>query len=122
MAGTVRRVEPTIDAASRLGRVRVTITDSEAVRVGMFAEAEVIAVEREGLAVPVTAIGSVDGKPVVMTVVDGLVTQVEVTVGIRDGMFAEVTEGLTAGDLVVTKAGAFVRDGDRINPVPVASN
>ena len=39
---------------------------------------------------------------------------------IRDGGWVEILSGISAGDLVVTKAGAFVRDGDRINPVPAA--
>ena len=30
--------------------------------------------------------------------------------------------GLAAGDTIVTKAGAFVRDGDKINPVPSDAN
>ena len=34
----------------------------------------------------------------------------------------EIVEGLSPGDTVVTKAGAFVRDGDKINPVPAATN
>ena len=52
---------------------------------------------------------------------DGVVKQVEVAIGIQDGGFVEVTSGLAAGDMVVEKAGAFVRDGDRIKPVPAAS-
>jgi HlyD family secretion protein len=50
--------------------------------------------------------------------VDGVVEQVPVTTGIRDGGLVGITGGLAPGDLVVTKAAAFVRDGDRINPVP----
>ena len=34
-----------------------------------------------------------------------------------DGDRIEITKGLSAGDLIVAKAGAFVRDGDRIKPV-----
>ena len=30
--------------------------------------------------------------------------------------------GLTAGQTVVTKAGSFVRDGERINPIAEASS
>jgi HlyD family secretion protein len=41
-----------------------------------------------------------------------------VKTGIRDGSRIEILEGLMAGDLIVAKAGAFVRAGDRINPVP----
>jgi HlyD family secretion protein len=40
-----------------------------------------------------------------------------VTTGIRDGGMVEILTGLEPGDLVVKKAAAFVRDGDKINPV-----
>jgi HlyD family secretion protein len=70
-----------------------------------------------GLAVPVTAIGSSPEGNTVMRVKDGLAERVVVTLGIRDNGMVEITQGLAMGDLVVTKAGAFVRAGDRINPV-----
>jgi HlyD family secretion protein len=88
---------------------------------GMFMEAEIQVAERETVAVPVTAVGSGDGQTTVMRVVDGVVSRVPVTLGIRDGGMVEIVEGISAGDLVVTKAAAFVRDGDRINPVPAAA-
>lgn len=122
LTGKVRLVEPTIDTATRLGRIRVTIDDVTSARSGMFAEAEVIAAERETLVIPVTALGATDGRSTVMKVVDGLVSRVDVQAGIREGAFVEILLGLSVGDMVVTKAGAFVRDGDRINPVPVALN
>jgi HlyD family secretion protein len=122
LTGSVRLVEPTIDMTTRLGRARVTIDDASAVRSGMFAEAEVIAAERETTTIPITALGAFNGQPTVMKVADGVVSRVEVTPGIRDGGFVEILEGLAVGDTVVAKAGAFVRDGDRINPVPVESN
>lgn len=120
LAGTVRLVEPTIDATTRLGRARITVEDPGQLRPGMFVEAEILVAEREGLAVPVTALGSSPEGAMVMRVTDGVVERVAVTTGIRDGGLVEITSGLTAGDRVVTKAGAFVRAGDRINPVPAA--
>jgi HlyD family secretion protein len=45
---------------------------------------------------------------------------VTVTAGIRDGALVEIREGLGAGDMLVARAGAFVREGDRINPVPAS--
>lgn len=122
LTGAVRLVEPTIDTTTRLGRVRVTIDDGAAVRSGMFAEAEVIAAEHEAIAIPITALGAFNGKPTVMKVVDGTVSRVEVQSGIRDGGYVEIIQGLALGDTVVAKAGAFVRDGDRINPVPLETN
>ena len=120
--GTVRLVEPTIDATTRLGRARVTIEDTDAVRSGMFMDAEILVAERETVAVPVTAVGSTADGTTVMTVNDGVVRRTLVKTGIRDGGWVEIVEGIKVGDTVVTKAGAFVRDGDRINPVPAATN
>ena len=83
----------------------------------MFVEAEILVVQREAIAVPVTAVGSSANATTVMRVKDGVVERVEVKTGIRDGGFVEILTGLAAGDVVVTKAGAFVRPGDKINPV-----
>jgi HlyD family secretion protein len=80
-------------------------------------EAEVLVAERETLSVPVTAVGASDAGATLMRVTDGLVERVPVQLGIRDGAYVEVLSGVSAGDLIVTKAAAFVRDGDRINPV-----
>ncbi len=117
LTGKVRLVEPTISPESRMGRARIEIDDEAGLRAGMFIEAEIVLAEREGLAVPLSAIGtSADGLSV-LRVVDGLVERVAIRTGIRDGAYVEILEGLSAGDQVVTKAGAFVRAGDRINPV-----
>jgi len=122
LTGLVRLVEPTIDPVSRLGQARIEVSDPERLRSGMFVEAEIVVVERDGLAVPLTAVGSSVEGITVMRVRDGLVERIVVTTGIRDGGFIEVREGLAEGDLVVAKAGAFVRAGDRINPVLATGN
>lgn len=118
LTGHIRLVEPTVDATSRLGRVRIFIDPDTAVRAGMFAEADILVTERETLAVPVAAVGSEGRENSVMVVKDGTVTRVSITTGIRDGGWVEVLSGLSAGQTVVAKAGAFVSDGDKINPVP----
>jgi HlyD family secretion protein len=120
--GEVRLVEPSLDVATRLGRARITIPADSGVRSGMFAEADIIIAAHEGLAVPVTAVGSADGQSTVMKVTDGVVSRVAVTTGIRQGGWIEVLSGLAAGDTIVSKAGAFVSDGDKINPIPTQTN
>lgn len=122
ITGSVRLVEPTIDTSTRLGRARITIDTPENVRAGMFMDAEILVVERETVAVPVTAVGASLEGSTVMKVSEGTVARVPVKTGIRDGGWVEIVEGVAPGETVVTKAGAFVRDGDRINPVPAATN
>ncbi|MDP4034426.1 MAG: efflux RND transporter periplasmic adaptor subunit [Pseudorhodobacter sp.] len=118
LTGTVRLVEPTIDTQTRMGRARITIDRPEMLRSGMFVDAVILVAERDALAVPVTAVGSSPEGATVMRVQDGLVARVRVVTGIRDSGMVEIVSGLAEGDLLVTKAKAFVRDGDRINPVP----
>jgi HlyD family secretion protein len=116
--GEIRLVEPTVDATSRLGRVRIAIDAPDLVRPGMFADAEILVRETEALAVPVSAVSGGPGEARALRVRDGVVEEAAVTTGVRDGGLVEIVEGLAAGDLVVAKAAAFVRAGDRITPVP----
>ncbi len=115
--GSIRLVEPTVDVATRQGRVRIIIDAPERVRAGMFANAEILVEAKEALAAPVSAVRRDAGTMTALQVRDGVVAQVDVVTGIRDGGFVEIVDGLGEGDTIVAKAGAFVRDGDRINPV-----
>lgn len=117
LKGSIRLVEPTIDAATRLGRVRIGFDDATAIRAGMYAEAAILVTKSTVPAVPITALGSDRGSNIVLSVSDGLARSVPVQTGIRDGGWVEITQGLSAGQTIVTKAGAFVRDGDRITPI-----
>ncbi|MFD1743125.1 efflux RND transporter periplasmic adaptor subunit [Cypionkella sinensis] len=121
LGGKIALVEPSIDAVTRLGRVRIAIDDASAVRPGMYVEASVLVHEGDAAAVPITAVKSSGGKTSVMVVEGALVSQRDITAGVRDGGWVEVLDGLKVGDEVVTKAGAFVRDGDHINPVVAAA-
>jgi len=118
LAGEVRLVEPQVDPATRLGRVRIGIAEPDRVRSGMFANAVIEVARREAPAIPVSAVGGGSDGATAMKVADGRVSLVPIETGIRDGALVELVAGLAPGDSVVTKAGAFVRDGDRINPVP----
>ena len=54
----------------------------------------------------------------VQVVVNGnKIEQRIVTVGLTAGDFIEVKDGLKEGDVVVTRAGTFLRDGDIVRPV-----
>ena len=115
--GLVRLIEPSIDINTRMGRARISLTDATGIRPGMFAQAQILVAERSGLAVPITALGVAEGRAFVLRVTGTTANRVEVETGIRDGAWVEITAGLAAGDLLVAKAGAFVRDGDTITPL-----
>ena len=120
--GTIRLVEPTIDAVTRMGRARITIDPSADIRSGMFVEGSVLVTEHSAASIPVTAVSATAEGNVVMKVTGGVVSREIITTGIRDSGWVEVLSGLAPGDSIVTKAGAFVHDGDHIAPMISETN
>ncbi|CDZ49157.1 efflux RND transporter periplasmic adaptor subunit [Neorhizobium galegae] len=116
--GKVRLVSPTVDPVTRLGAVHIVIDDDSGARSGMYASAEIVITETNALALPLSAVTTGRDGSTARKVEDNVVKQVKIETGIQDGGFVQVVSGLTAGDIVVAKAGAFVRDGDKIAPVP----
>lgn len=117
LSGTIRLISPVVDEQTRLGAVHIAIDEDDKARVGMFARADIVIATAEGLALPLSAITTGKDGATTRLVSDNVVKQVTIETGIQDGAYIQVTSGLKAGDVVVAKAGAFVRDGDRINPV-----
>ncbi|OHV81351.1 efflux RND transporter periplasmic adaptor subunit [Ensifer sp. LCM 4579] len=118
--GKIRLIAPTVDPVTRLGTVHITLADATQARAGMYASAVITVAQKQAVVLPQTAVTAEDGKSIVRKVEDGVVHLVPVTTGIQDGQFVEIVSGLEAGEQAVAKAGAYVRDGDRINPVKPA--
>ncbi|MBP1883672.1 efflux RND transporter periplasmic adaptor subunit [Sinorhizobium mexicanum] len=118
--GKIRLIAPTVDPQTRLGSVDITISDTSKARAGMYASAVITVEQKQTVVLPQTAVNAEDGKAIVRKVEDGVVRLVPVVTGIQDGQFVEILSGLKAGEQAVAKAGAYVRDGDRINPVKSA--
>ncbi|WP_159950655.1 efflux RND transporter periplasmic adaptor subunit [Rhizobium sp. 18065] len=117
LTGSVRLVSPVIDAQTRLGAVHIAIDNDGAARAGMYGTADIVINEAAGIALPLSAITTAKGETTTRIVEDGVVKLVTIETGIQDGAYIQVVKGLKEGDRVVAKAGAFVRDGDRIKPV-----
>ncbi len=115
--GIVRLVSPQIDPLTRLGDVRVSIPGENNFAVGSFARAMIETARKTALAVPLSAISYQQDQASVLLVVDDKAQIRNVRLGIMAEGYAEVTEGLQEGDVIVLKAGTFLRDGDRITPV-----
>ncbi|MEM5471618.1 efflux RND transporter periplasmic adaptor subunit [Hoeflea sp. AS60] len=115
--GLIRLIDPTLNTTTRLGLARIEIADGANLRAGMFADAEIIVAKRDAITVPVTSVNMESDGADVLKIEDGIARRTNVTTGIREGGMVEIVNGLSSGDLIVAKAGAFVRDGDRITPV-----
>jgi RND family efflux transporter MFP subunit len=117
VTGTVRLVSPEVDKTTRLGRARIFLGDSPALRIGTFARGTVDTAKDRGLGVPTSAIAFDADGAFVQVVRDGRVARRSITTGLVSGLLVEVTKGLEEGDVVVAKAGTFLRDGDTVRPI-----
>lgn len=115
--GTVRLVSPEVSRSTRLGRVRVAVEGNDGLVIGSFARASVETARRQGVLAPLSAILFQPGGAVVQVVRDGVVETRPVQVGLRNGNQAEISQGLTSGEAVVSVSGTFIRGGDRVTPV-----
>ena len=115
--GKIRLISPVVDAQTRLGNVYVSLLETGKARVGMYASAQIIVEEKQALVLPLSAVTKDRDGMVARKVQDDVAHVARIETGIQDNGFIEVRSGLSQGDTVITKAGAFVRDGDHIKPV-----
>jgi RND family efflux transporter MFP subunit len=115
--GRVRNVSPEVDRSTRLGRVRIALPKDPALRIGSFSRGTVELARRTGVAVPLSAVIYDTKGATVQVVVDGRVEVRRVRTGLSAEGVMQIEEGVKAGELVVTRAGSFLRDGDTIRPV-----
>lgn len=118
--GAVRLVSAEVDKATRLGRIRIALPGGAAARIGSFASATVEIARRRSVGIPATAITNRNGRSAVEVVADGRVAVRQIETGLVDRGTVEVTGGLAAGETVVARAAAFLREGDAVRPAPLA--
>jgi multidrug efflux pump subunit AcrA (membrane-fusion protein) len=115
--GRVRVVSPTVDAATQLGRARIFIGADKRLRIGTFGRASIVAGESCGIAVPLSAVLYGPIGAIIEVVRGNRVETRRVTLGLLSEGTVEIREGLSDGDMVVSRAGAFLREGDRVRPI-----
>lgn len=117
LQGKVRHISTSINAATQLGEIRLFIGRDARLRLGAFGRATIEIARRCGPAVPFSAILYSPNGTVVQTVRDGRVETRSVTVGLQSAGQAEIRQGISEGEMVVPRSGAFIRDGDRVRTI-----
>ena len=118
LPGQVRFVTKTVDPMTQLGEVRLSISFDERLKAGMLGRAFINSGQRCGsVAVPFSALLYSEEGTVVQMVRDGRIESQFVTTGLRAEGNVEIQQGIMEGDMIVARAGAFLRDGDRVTPV-----
>ncbi|GAC1556043.1 MAG: efflux RND transporter periplasmic adaptor subunit [Beijerinckiaceae bacterium] len=117
IAGRVRRTMVEINSATQLGRVRISLDQSDALRLGTFARASIDATQRCGVSVPRSAVAYGTTGASLQVVHDRMVESRSVRVGLASQKDVEVLEGVAEGDLVVAHAGTSLRDGETVTAI-----
>lgn len=110
-----------IQQASVLVKLRVTDPPSYLVQ-DMTVSAEIEVGRRQaGLVLPVVAVHDIKGRaPWVLAVEKGRLVRRAVTIGMQADEFAEVTDGLAAGALVIPASDASRVPGERVHPAIIS--
>jgi multidrug efflux pump subunit AcrA (membrane-fusion protein) len=117
LPGKVRQFSGAINPTTQLGQVRIFVGSESRLRAGAFGRATVQIGERCAPAIPLSAVLYGPGGAVVQVARSGRIETRRVLVGLLDKDQAEIREGLAEGETVVARAGAFLRDGDRVRAV-----
>jgi HlyD family secretion protein len=117
LSGKVRFVANAINRTTQLGEVHLLLNADQRLRVGAFGRGKIEIGQRCRPAIPLSAVLYAQGGAVVQVVRDGHVETRVASVGLVKGDDVEVRDGIVEGEVVVARAGAFVRDGDRVRPV-----
>jgi multidrug efflux pump subunit AcrA (membrane-fusion protein) len=115
VTGRVRAIAATVNGATQLGQVRIFIGADTRLRVGAFGRAQIAVARSCNISIPLSAVLYGGGAFAAVVRNDRIETRKIVLGQLAEGD-AEIREGLAEGDLVVARAGAFFREGDRVRP------
>ncbi len=117
--GEIALISPYVSADTATFAVRIRVTESEdLLRPGMFARVAIVYERKpDALQIPRTALLDTDGPPKVFVVKDGKAAERAVKLGLSNGAWIEVTEGLKDGEQVIVVGQGAVKPGATVRVV-----
>jgi membrane fusion protein (multidrug efflux system) len=117
--GQISLISPYVNADTATFSVRIRVTETAGLlRPGMFARIAIVYERKlDALQIPRTALLDTEGPPKVFVVKDGKAQERAVKLGLSNGAWIEVTEGLADGDKVVVVGQGAVKPGAAVRVV-----
>lgn len=114
--GSVTKISPVLDLATRTAPIEITIDNpGHLLSSGMFAKVKLIFQKRKDVPIILKeAIISKELEPHVFIIKDNKAHLKKITLGIRQGPYYEVKEGLEAGDYVVIMGQQRISEGTEV--------
>jgi len=116
--GSVTKISPVIDLSTRTAPVEITVENKEyRLKSGMFAKVKLVIEARDNVPVILKeAIMGHDPDSYVFVVEDKKAVLKKISLGIRQGPYFEVRQGLKEGDAVVIMGQQLIADGAFVEP------
>ncbi|MGE0646080.1 MAG: efflux RND transporter periplasmic adaptor subunit [Nitrospira sp.] len=121
--GTVTRIVQALNRATRTMTVEVDLLNRDRrLKGGMFARVEVLVGTRlQALQIPIDAVSRLENAQYVYLVEEGKARRVDITIGVRQGNYVEITNGLTGHETVIVSGKDLVHDGGPVQTQPLLS-
>jgi membrane fusion protein, multidrug efflux system len=115
-AGTVASIDSRVDPVTRAGLVRAMLPNADGlIKPGMLMTVNVMKSPRNAIVVPEIAISGIRDQTFAFRLKpDASVEQIFIKLGARHSGVVEVTEGLNAGDQVITEGLVRLRNGAKV--------
>jgi len=123
-AGSVIAVAPRSDVQGHSLEVRASLPNDELkLRPGLFVRISIsLGMKPDAIVIPEQAIWPIGQNKTVFVVVDGKAQQRVVKLGERQPGFVEITDGISAGEVIVTAGQMKLHDGAKVRSVADASS
>ena len=123
VTGTIAALDPKVDVNGRAVQLRANVPNPDrGLRPGLFARVAVeLDARPDAVLVPEAAVVLQERGPIVYRVAEGRAVLTPVTTGVRRAGKVEITQGLAAGDTVVTNGHVRLRDRAQVEIVPPAA-
>ncbi|NEP60914.1 MAG: efflux RND transporter periplasmic adaptor subunit [Symploca sp. SIO2G7] len=118
--GKVREIDPVVDQESRMATVKVSLSNTESLKPGMFLQGAITTSSASGMTVPAKAVlPQTDGSAIIYQLqADNTVKAQTVEVGeILSDERIEIKSGLSPSDRIVVKGAAYLKDGDLVEVI-----
>ncbi len=120
LKGTLRLNAAQLNTKTRSGAVHIALDEQDNLTPGIFVRGVIDMETRTSVLLPGTAVRSASGSYSVYVVKNGIVEKRSVVTGSQQGNFVEVVRGVEAGEMIVLKAGGFLKDRERVMPAITA--
>lgn len=117
VSGRVRMNAAQLDPKTRSGTVYIELDIENGLVAGIFARGAIEVSTRTAIFLPGTAVRNTFDSHKVYVVRNGVVEIRSIETGMREDNLVEIVAGLDEGEMVVLKAGGFLKEGERIEPI-----